>query len=134
MQIMHPPDWSNVCCVLKESQVEVILSDSGWMFTFLLLLVGRPIRQEVQQPQIPAPKTTQAVSAAISLVKIVNWDGTSQDVKQALTTAFGAEDYLDCIKDLRARNIEPLSYINSLDKVSSCSTMKGLLDSSRFGG
>lgn len=68
---------------------------------------------------VPAPTTTQAVSASIYLVKIANWDGTSQDIKQVLTTAFDARDYLDCIKDLRARNIEPLSYINNLDKVCS---------------
>ena len=63
--------------------------------------------------------TTDAVSALTSLLAIVNWDGTSQDIEQALTTAFDAEDYRDCIKDLRGRNIEPLSYINSLDKVRS---------------
>jgi len=57
-------------------------------------------------------------SASALLMKLSNWAGTSQDVSQVLTAAFEAEDYLDCIKDLQARNIEPLSYINSLDKVS----------------
>ena len=51
-------------------------------------------------------------------MKLSKWAGTSQDISQVLTAAFEADDYLECIKDLRARNIEPLSYINSLDKVS----------------
>ena len=51
-------------------------------------------------------------------MKLSKWAGTSQDASQVLAAAFEADDYLECIKDLRARNIEPLSYINSLDKVS----------------
>ena len=62
--------------------------------------------------------TTHAASASISLMKIVNWDGTSQDINQALTAAFDAKDYRDCIKNLHSQGIEPLSYIDSLDKVS----------------
>ena len=69
-------------------------------------------------PPAPVPTTTQVASASISLIKVVAWDGTSQDIKQALTAAFDANDYLECIRDLRGRDIEPLSYINSLDKVS----------------
>ena len=65
----------------------------------------------------PAPMGTHTVSASTSLIKVIDWDGESQDIKKTLTTAFEAKDYLDCIKDLRAQNIEPLSYINSLDKV-----------------
>lgn len=61
--------------------------------------------------------TTQAVSASISLAKIVNWDGKSRDIRQTLTDTFDAEDYLSCIKNLKAQDIEPLSYIDSLDKV-----------------
>lgn len=61
--------------------------------------------------------TTQAVSASISLAKIVNWDGKSRDIRQTLTATFDAEDYLNCIKNLKAQDIEPLSYIDSLDKV-----------------
>jgi hypothetical protein len=61
----------------------------------------------------------QPVSASASLKKVANWDGKSQDIGQALTTAFGADDYLDCIKNLRALGIVPRSYIGSLDKVSS---------------
>ena len=63
----------------------------------------------------------EPTSASIYLKKVANWDGTSQDINQALVAAFEAKDYLDCIKDLRARNIEPLSYINGLDKASSYS-------------
>ena len=48
---------------------------------------------------------------------VANWDGKSQDITQVLATAFEAEDYVDCIKNLQVRGIEPLSYINSLDKV-----------------
>jgi len=64
-------------------------------------------------------------SASVLLMKISNWtSGTSQDVSQVLVAAFEAGDYLDCIKDLRARNIEPVSYINSLDKVGPHSVLK----------
>ena len=72
---------------------------------------------------IPVRKTTQAVSTPTSefLDKIRHWDGSSEDIKQVLTAAFDAKDYRDCIEDFRMRNIEPLSYINSLDKVGSCS-------------
>ena len=54
--------------------------------------------------------------ASIPLKEIENWDGKSQDISQVLTTAFGAKDYLDCIKNLKARSIDPQSYVNSLDK------------------
>jgi len=67
---------------------------------------------------------TQPVSAVTSLIKVVSWDGNFQDISRELTTAFDAEDYLDCIKNLRARNIEPAAYINNLDKVSSCLILK----------
>ena len=60
---------------------------------------------------------THSVSASSSLLKIANWDGESQDIDQALVAAFKADDYLDCIKDLQAQNIDPPSYINNLDKV-----------------
>jgi len=72
-----------------------------------------------QRPPIPVPGTSRVVSAKIRLTRVVDWDGASQDIKQVLTAAFEAKDYLDCIKNLRAQNIDPLSYINSLDKVGS---------------
>ena len=62
-------------------------------------------------------------SASVFLEQVANWDGKTQDVYRALTAAFEAADYLDCIKNLRARNIDPPSYINSLDKVSSYSIL-----------
>jgi len=86
-----------------------------------LLSVRRTIRQETQQPAIPTG-ANQAVSAL--MMKIANWDGKPQDIYEALTTAFETRDYLDCIKDLKARNIDPLLYINSLDRVSSHSIPK----------
>ena len=36
-----------------------------------------------------------------------------------LTTAFKAGDYLDCVNSLRTLNINPMSYVNKLDEVSS---------------
>ena len=77
---------------------------------------------------MPVPATSHAVSAETCLIKIVNWDGKSQDIKQVLTAAFNAEDYLDCIKNLRARNVNPLSYIDSLDRVGSSPILWGTLD------
>ena len=54
-------------------------------------------------------------------MKIVNWDETSGDIERALVTALEADDYLDYIKDLKAQGVDPLWYIENLDKVSSCS-------------
>ena len=71
-------------------------------------------------PPLPFTNASQAESASTSLKKIANWDGRSQDIYQVLSTAFGANDYLDCIKNLRARRVDPGSYINSLDKVRAC--------------
>jgi len=78
-------------------------------------------------PQVsPAPATTLFSSSnghvppscrQHSLVKVADWDGTSQESGQVLTTAFEANDYLDCIRNLKARNIDQLWYINNLDKV-----------------
>lgn len=87
-------------------------------------LITSPDNVPAPIPPAPAVMTTQAVSASISLIKVINWDGTSQDINQVLTAAFDAEDYLDCIKNLRERNIDPLSYINRLDKVSPYSIPK----------
>lgn len=64
----------------------------------------------------PVPVTGHAASASVFLMEVVNWDGKPQ-VSRALTAAFDAEDYLECIKNLHARHIEPQLYINSLDKV-----------------
>ena len=74
---------------------------------------------------IPALATLWSTYASISLMEVANWDGKSQDIYQVLTAAFNAQDYLDCIKNLRARNIDPLSYINSLDKVGSLPFLNG---------
>ena len=62
-------------------------------------------------------------------MEIANWDGKSQGIDQVLTALFGTEDYLDCIKNLRARNIDPVAYINSLDKVGSSSVLNRKLGS-----
>jgi len=93
---------------------------SSYQLTFgiLLLLVEMTSRQGIRQLET-SPVNNQAVSASVSLMKVANL-GTSQDINQVLTAAFEAEDYLDCINNLRERNIDPLSYINSLDRVSSC--------------
>ena len=60
---------------------------------------------------------SQTVPAPLWLNDLVNSDGNSPNINQILTTAFAAGDYLDCIKNLKERGVEPLSYINSLDKV-----------------
>lgn len=68
---------------------------------------------------LPATTTTETASASISLNGIANWDGKSPGIKENLNAAFGAQDYLDCLRDLSARGIEAQSYINGLDKVRS---------------
>jgi len=100
----------------------LVFSPTVWVFTILLLSVGRMVHRSIRP--VPVAMTTRAVSASISLIKVVNWDGRSQDIYLVLTTAFEAEDYLDCIRNLRERNIDPVSYINNLDKVSSYSIPK----------
>lgn len=42
-----------------------------------------------------------SLSLSVSLGKIVNWNGTSQDIDHVLT-AFEARDYLDRLEDLPA--------------------------------
>jgi len=71
----------------------------------------------------PVPVATAAgsTSAAISLKEVAKWDGKSQEIYKVLTAAFDAEDYPECIKDLRAREIEPLLYVDNLNKVGSVS-------------
>ena len=61
--------------------------------------------------------TSQTVPAPLWLENLVNWDKNCPDTDQVLTAAFEAEDYLECIKDLKKRGVEPKSYINSLDNV-----------------
>jgi hypothetical protein len=56
-------------------------------------------------------------SATIYLNQVVNWDGNPQTINKLLADAFGAEDYTECIKDLGAHGIRPISYIDSLDRV-----------------
>ncbi|KAF9646900.1 kinase-like protein [Thelephora ganbajun] len=68
-------------------------------------------------PETPATVTAHTASTKISLTKITNWNEKSGDISQMLTTAFESKDYLDCVKNLRALDIDPLSYINSLDKI-----------------
>ena len=72
--------------------------------------------------------TAHPISASVSLMEVVNWDGESQDTARVLASAFDADDYLDCINDLQRRNIEPLLYIDGLDKVGSLSATPRLVD------
>lgn len=86
--------------------------------TKLIVADWSPLPEDMPGPMPPAPGVTTAhpASASISLKKISKWDG-NQDIGQVLTTAFGADDYLGCIKNLRTHNIDPPSYINNLEKV-----------------
>ena len=106
-------------------QAEASISSRKCAFMVLLLAVGEVIRQEIQQTETPgaippAPAATAGCSlpAAIFLRMVADWDGIYPDISHMLNAAFGADGYLDCIKDLKAQNIDPLSYINNLDKVS----------------
>jgi hypothetical protein len=109
-----------------------IISCCKWMFVVSLLVAGSTtIRQGIQQPEAPgaispAPVMTMghSLSAATFLRKVADWDGNSPNIDQMLTAAFEADDYLDCVKDLKAQNIDLLLYINSLDEVSSYSIQK----------
>ena len=83
---------------------------------------------------IPTTTTVESISTAISLTKVANWDGKSQEIHKKLITAFGAKDYTECIRNLRAQQIEPRLYINNLDKVSSYSIPKRLARFITIGG
>ena len=110
--------WPIIAHVLKKVQSKVnALSRPKWLPSLLLPSVRRMIHQGTQRPA-----ARRSTSALISLTKVAHRDGTSQDINQVLATAFRADDYLDCIKDLQARNIDPLSYINGLDKAGSHSS------------
>ena len=63
----------------------------------------------------PVVTTTKDTPALISL--IANWDGESRDTSEILTTVFEAKDYIDCIENLQAIDIDPPSFVNNLDKV-----------------
>ena len=69
----------------------------------------------------PASGTPRSTSALISLTKVANWDGKSHNIHQVLAAAFEADDYIyqDCVKNLQKQGIDPMSYINNLDKVGS---------------
>lgn len=69
-----------------------------------------------RRPLPPLTTAPRRLSASVLLNQVVDWDGESPEIREVLITAFGADDYLDCIKDLPARGIDPVSYINSLDK------------------
>jgi hypothetical protein len=112
-------------------QGEASISCLKWTFMVLLLVVGEITRQEIRQTEAPgttalAPAVTTGRSspAAIFLKMIADWDGIFQGIDQVVAVAFEADGYLDCIKGLKAQNIDPLSYINSLDTVSSHSIPK----------
>ena len=63
--------------------------------------------------------SARLVSSTIPMKLIAGWDGMSQGIGRVLGTAFEAEDYLDCVEDFWPQDINPPSYINNLDKVSS---------------
>ena len=83
--------------------------------------VGRANRHH--QQSLPAAATSRIFSASKFLYEIANWDGDPETVTQLLAAAFGAEGYLECIKNLEAHGIRPLLYIDSLDKVSTHSIL-----------
>ena len=60
----------------------------------------------------------QEASALVYLRGIVAWDGKHEGTDKMLTSAFEAKDYLHCVKNLQATDIDPQSYINCLDQVS----------------
>ena len=85
------------------------------------MLDSKVVQEENERQGVPAPATSRSTSASIPLMKVLNWDGKSEDITQQLAAAFQAKDYLDCIKNLKTQNVDPPSYINNLDKVLSFS-------------
>ena len=58
-------------------------------------------------------------SASAHLARISKKEVPPQDAQGVLTAAFTAHDYIECIENLRRRQIDPQAYIDGLDKVSS---------------
>lgn len=52
---------------------------------------------------------------------IANWDRKSPDTSK-MFTAFKTDDYLDCLAKLEVFGIDPLLFVNNLDKVRLCLT------------
>lgn len=129
----RPPNWSNTYRESWTTQVKVSYSHLLSMEVQASPpLSERRILQAVQQSGVPALPTHQPAAASAPLMKIANWDGKSR-IDQALIAAFEAMDYLDCIKNLRARQIEPQLYINSLGGVSPYLIRNTALGSQRIG-
>lgn len=67
-----------------------------------------------------APRRSRAGSSANYLRVIADGGLTSpQAITRLLTKALGADDYVECIKNLPSHDIDPQSYIDGLDKARS---------------
>lgn len=98
-----------------------------------LVPTGRVICEENKKLATPITPINELSTSAL-LHRIVQWDGgPPQEINQTLTVAFGAEDYPDCVGDLKARDIDPQLYINSLDRVSSTRSISTWSFAQRFG-
>jgi len=87
-----------------------------------LLPPARIAHKEKEQPVLPVVPLHQPPTSTL-LRRIAHWDGSSQEISRVLATTFEAVDYFDCIKGLKEQDIDPQSYIDSLDRVSSCLTL-----------
>lgn len=67
--------------------------------------------EPVTPRQLPTPALLRCIAQGM--------DGNSLgEITRVLATAFGAVDYLDCIRDLAGRGVDPQSYIDGLGQVS----------------
>ena len=62
------------------------------------------------------PRRSAALQSAL-ISDISQGKVSPQDAEHVLTAAFTAEDYSNCIKDLRRCGIDPQAYIEGLDRV-----------------
>lgn len=115
--------WVDETLVKPQTEVSIVPYPKS-KFRSLPLSDPRVVHGGNQRREGPTPGSPRVTSAMVPLMKVVNWDGTSQDIEQALASAFEAEDYLDCVKNLGTQDVQSRSYINILDKVSSCPTPK----------
>lgn len=71
-------------------------------------------------PRTMAAKEAIPRGSALAHLSLISQEKVSpQNAREALTAAFAADDYIDCIKDLRGLNIDPQAYIDGLDQVRS---------------
>lgn len=72
-------------------------------------------------PRTMAAKEATPRGSALAHLSLISQGKVSpQNTREALTAAFVADDYIECINNLPGLNVDPQAYIDGLDQVRSC--------------